>query len=499
MGAPRLHTFCILWHNAASMRRATLYLTLVCSAAFIASASVAYGVFQVVPHLEDEHAHLFQAKVFAKGWLYAPSPAQPSSFFVPFVIDWDGRRFSKYPPGYSLVLALGVLARAPWLVNPLLGALTLAMLFVLGRDLFDEHTALLAAILAAVSPMFLGLSSALLAHAWSALLLLVFTWAARRSTLYFPHSTLYTILAGISLGWAALTRPLTALALAVPFGLWALWQTVRRRVSPRPFILMALIAGGITALLPLYQWLLTSDPLANLYATWWDYDRVGFGLGYGTAPGGHSLSIALDNARLDLISLFTDLLGWPDASWLLLLPGLLLAPRHWREWMLLVPLAALVAAHGLYWVRGSGIYGPRYWYEAVPFLWLLAAQGLVKLWDRVERKRITRAAVVAALAALLALNVTTTIPARFSLWRGLYFVTDEPWRAVQSAQLHNALVIVQNKLWTDYGAVLWVNSPTLDDDLVFARDQGEDKNAAVMAQYPGRQVYWLDGTRLRQK
>lgn len=100
------------------------------------------------------------------------------------------------------------------------------------------------------------------------------------------------------------------------------------------------------------------------------------------------------------------------------------------------------------------------------------------------------------LVVLFALDVAIVIPARFSLWRGLYFVTDEPWRAVQQANIHNALVVVRGKLWTDYGAVLWANSPTLDGDIVFARDQGEAVNAAVIAQYPGRRVYWMEGTRL---
>jgi hypothetical protein len=150
-------------------------------------------------------------------------------------------------------------------------------------------------------------------------------------------------------------------------------------------------------------------------------------------------------------------------------------------------------------VRGSGIYGPRYWYEATPFLWLLSARGLVKLWEWARGRGAFRSVIKIGLAMLIALNVAITIPARFAFWRGLYFVTNEPWRAVQQANIHNALVIVRGKLWTDYGAVLWANSPALDDDVVFARDQGEAVNAAVIAQYPGRRVYWMDGTTVHDR
>jgi 4-amino-4-deoxy-L-arabinose transferase-like glycosyltransferase len=481
------------------MSRTTVILLLLCVFTFVAAAAVAYGVFQAVPHLEDEQANLFAAKVFASGKLYVPSPAQPAAFFVPFVIEWEGRRISKYPPGYSLVLAPGVLAHTPWLVNPLLGALALVAIFALGRSIFPdaqgEQTALIAAILAAISPMFLGLSSALLSHALSLLLLTVFAWACIRSTFQTRRQTLYALVAGIALGAAALARPLTALAYAVPFALWAIWRLVRRQTQLRNWILIACVAGAIAALLPLYQWQVTGDLWVNLYATWWSYDAIGFGPGHGPLPEGHSLVSALHNIHLDLLSLLTDLHGWPNLSWLLFVPGLLLAPRIKREAALVIPLVALAIAHSFYWVRGSGIYGPRYWYEASSFLWLLSARGLVKLWEWGHNQRWTHNCIKVGLALLIALDVAVTVPARFSLWRGLYSVTNEPWHAVQQANLHNALVIVRSKSWTDYGAVLWANTPTLDGDIVFAHELVEG-NETIIAQYPSRSVYLLDGTRL---
>jgi 4-amino-4-deoxy-L-arabinose transferase-like glycosyltransferase len=317
------------------MSRTTVILLLLCISTFLAAAAVAYGVFQAVPHLEDEQANLFAAKVFASGKLYVPSPSQPAAFFVPFVIEGEGRRISKYPPGYSLVLALGVLAHAPWLVNPLLGALALFATFALGRSIFPdaqgEQTALLAAILAAVSPMFLGLSSALLSHALSLLLLTIFAWAFIRSTSQVRRQALYTLIAGIALGAAALTRPLTTLAYAVPFGLWAIWRVIRRQACLWPLVVMTCAAGALAVLLPLYQWQLTGDPWVNLYATWWSYDTVGFGPGHGPLPEGHSIASAIHNAHLDLVSLLTDLHGWPNLSWLLFVPGLLIVPRAKRD------------------------------------------------------------------------------------------------------------------------------------------------------------------------
>ena len=117
-----------------------------------------------MPHLEDEFANFFQAKSFTSGHITADSPSQPLSFFVPFIVDFNGARFAKYTPGYPLVLALGVLIGQPWVINALAAALGILGVYLLGRDLFDHDTGMLAAALGTISPMFLILSGTLLPH-----------------------------------------------------------------------------------------------------------------------------------------------------------------------------------------------------------------------------------------------------------------------------------------------------------------------------------------------
>src|SRR5690606_10490635 len=82
--------------------------------ALLMAAWVSTAVFDRLPHVEDEVAFLFQARTFAAGHVVAPAPPEPSSFSIPFVIVRDGMWFGKYPPGYPLVLALGVLIGQPW-------------------------------------------------------------------------------------------------------------------------------------------------------------------------------------------------------------------------------------------------------------------------------------------------------------------------------------------------------------------------------------------------
>ncbi|HEX6507110.1 MAG TPA: hypothetical protein VF221_05705, partial [Chloroflexota bacterium] len=68
--------------------------------------------------------------------------------------------------------------------------------------------------------------------------------------------------------------------------------------------------------------------------------------------------------------------------------------------------------------------------------------------------------------------------------------------AVQQAGIHHALIfVVSNPAyeWWSYGAVFSSNSPLLDGDIVYARDEGAS-NHQLMAEYPGRSYYLLNDT-----
>jgi 4-amino-4-deoxy-L-arabinose transferase-like glycosyltransferase len=469
---------------------------LICAAALLATAAFAAFAFERLPHLEDEVAYLFQARTMAMGRLTVPSPAQPDSFWTPFVLDYRGQRFGKYTPGWPAMLAPGARAGVPWLVNPLLAACALYLVYRLGQTLYNKRTGLLAAALGLFSPLFLVLGASFLSHlasmVWLLLFSLWFIWAVRGRSRWFALG------AGLALGAAFLVRPLTAAAWAVPFALYVLVQLIRGRPARTPYLLVAAGAMAMAAILPLYQWAVTGDPLLNPYTLWWPYDRVGFGPGFGAMPGGHSFHYAWVNLRQDLTNAATDVLGWPMLSWVPLLLGLALAPRRRRDWALLAPFACLVTAYLFYWIGSpSRLWGPRYYFEGFAGLWLLGAVGLVKAWDWAEaRSRWLRIAGVGAVACLLAANLFLLIPARWQEAHGFYGISRAQYRPILDADLHNALVIVYADRWLEYGAMLGEMSPTLDGEVVYARGSDPETDAAVIAQHPGRAVYYLAKGRL---
>ncbi len=464
----------------------------ICAAALLATAAVAFFAFERLPHLEDEVAYLFQAKTMALGRLTVPSPAQPESFWTPFVLDYRGQRFGKYPPGWPALLALGVLGGAPWLVNPILAALALYLVYRLGRTLYDGRTGLLAAALGLASPLFLVLSGSFLSHlaslVWLLLFSLWFIWTAQ------GRSRWYALGAGLALGAAFLTRSLTAIAYALPFVIYSLVQVVRRRQRHWPNYLLVAAAGGIlAALLPVYQWAVTGDPWLNPYVLWWPYDRIGFGPGIGAMPGGHSPFYAWINLKQDLGRAATDVLGWPALSWLPLLLGLALRPRRLRDWALLAPFGCLVVAYLFYWIGSPArLWGPRYYFEGFGGLWLLGAVGLLKLWDVAKDWRTwARPVLAVALVAVVATSLAFSVPPRMAEAHGFYGITRAQLAPIQRADLHHALVIVYAERWLEYGAMMAGMSPTLDGDVVYARGGGDEADAAVIAAYPDRSVYYL--------
>jgi hypothetical protein len=81
------------------------------------------------------------------------------------------------------------------------------------------------------------------------------------------------------------------------------------------------------------------------------------------------------------------------------------------------------------------------------------------------------------------------VPNRATSLRGFNFVDDRLVRLVNEADLDNALVLVEAcPGWWCYGNVFWMNSPTLDGDIVFARDL-EGRRAELFQAYPDRTVY----------
>lgn len=283
---------------------------------FAMSAILSRDVFERMPHLEDEVAYLFQARVFAAGEISVDTPDPRRPFWQPFVVDYapTGQRFGKYTPGWPAMLAMGVSAGQPWIVNALLAALATALVYRLGRAIYGRDAGLIAAALLAFSPAALLLNASLMGHTAALVLALGFVYACWRMERG-QNRLRWGLIAGGVLGLLIITRPLTAIGVAMPLVAWAggrlLWALLQRRgfaLRLYPLLLLSAVALLIGAAIPLFSAATTGDPTQNLYTLVWDYDRIGFGECCGR--NGHTLEKAVRHTRFDLSLTAADLFGW---------------------------------------------------------------------------------------------------------------------------------------------------------------------------------------------
>ncbi len=301
----------------------TIAMLLLCLTAFALSGLLSRTVFERLPHLEDEVAYLYQAKVFAAGHIVAPIPEPRRAYWQPFVVDYSasGHRFGKYTPGYPAVLGAGIALGQPWIMNALLAALTVALVYRLGGEVFNRDVGLLAALLVTFSPMALLLNATLMAHTTALFYCVLFMFACWRME-QGRAALRWGLVAGVAAGLLAITRPLPALALTLPFALYSGGRILARLLAPGPFrrrwpaaarvLSPLLLLAGVTLLIalatPAFNYAATGNPRQNLYELVWSYDRVGFGECCGRS--GHTLEKALRHTRFDLSLTAADLFGW---------------------------------------------------------------------------------------------------------------------------------------------------------------------------------------------
>ncbi len=487
------------------MSRADRFALLLSLLAVLLTCLVTDRIFEQMPHIEDEIAYVWQAEAIAMGHLTVPSPPDPHSFLVPFVVDYEGQRFGKYPLGWPAMLAAGVYLGIRSLVNPLLAGLGVWLTYRLGKRVFGETVGLLAAVLTITSPFFLMNSGSLLSHPLGLVLSAGFALAWLETWDDSPLNPWWTLItAGLCLGVLILTRPLTAVGLVlvfVPHGIY-LWLCRGWEDRRRMLVFMAIVLA-LSSLYVFWQYALTGDPWLNPYTLWWKYDKVGFGPGFGRLEEGHTLDQARINTRFSLWIGWHDLFGWGRFSWIFIPFGLLAILRHrqWKALLLAAVYPSLVLIYLAYWI-GSSLFGPRYYYEGLYSLTLLSGAGIAFLagwpthpsesWKRYTGWwRVRPLLVTSFLLLLVSANLIYYVPVRLGGMYGLYGITRsrlDPFQTSEAQALAPALVIVHPDEWTEYGALLELQDPSLSGPFLIVISRGKNPDTALEREYPNRTV-----------
>jgi 4-amino-4-deoxy-L-arabinose transferase-like glycosyltransferase len=492
-------------------------LVLIC-ALFVLVASILGSVFifHRSPHINDEFGYLFQAKLFASGHLYAPSPCAKEAFDFPHIIN-NGRWYSQYPPGFPLLLVPWVVAGDPWLINPLFAALSVVVFYLLGLELFGRREGLLAAALGAFSIWLIVMSATMMSHTTNMFFFALFMLFIIKSvrTPSFSNGAA----AGASFGMAVLIRPYETILAGLPFFVFygiALLKSFRPRLKNAAGLVVFL--GLFAAAFLLYNQLTNGNPFLTGHIVRYGPEHgIGFGkTGYTGIPHTPDKGLMLLAENYKAINDF--LFGWPLSSLIFLFP-LVLRPirRSDRGTVLLLLASFLSLSIGLtpYW--GTSVqFGARMFFVAVPDLVLLTAAGMVLCSDlllslpsRMSRRVNLKAAAAGLLTILVLYAFLIRLPGEVGPRAGgrlIGWVPAESSRSFSKAIRQkdliegNALVIVkplaQQRLAFragGWGVAFVQNDPFLEGRLIFANDVGL-KDGALFDCFPERALYLYWGT-----
>jgi hypothetical protein len=248
-------------------------------AAAVVSIAVVWFVwdaFLPIAKVHDESSYLLQAEIFARGRWTVPTPPLPEFFEQPHVQVVPAVA-SKYPPGHALLLTLGALVGFPPLVPLLLTGITAALLFALAARLANPWVAVLTWIVWLSAPMVLRFQPSYFSELTTGALLLASWWALLewRET----RRRRWLLVLALAIGWGAITRPLTMLALAIPIGVIVIRDVVRLRLW-RDFGLAVGVGVAVLSLLPLWSARTTGDwrvsPIEKYRKDYLPFDKVGF-------------------------------------------------------------------------------------------------------------------------------------------------------------------------------------------------------------------------------
>lgn len=480
-----------------------------CALAVATGATVlAWLVYERHPHVQDEVKYLYHARYLAAGWLAMPPPPVPEAFEL-YLMDIAPRGwYAVTPPGWPAVLAVGVWAGAPWLVNPVLAALNVLAAYALLTRLYPRRTARVALLLLCLSPWFVFLAMGFMAHMLTLLCALLgalgVAWARETS------QDRWAWLGGAALGWLSLTRQLDALIAAFLVGLWAIGVGGRRlRVTAvAGLVLGSMLVGALQ--LP-YNALYTGSGLAFPIM---EYNARLFGAGanaYGFGPDrgmgweldpfpGHGPLDAIVNTNLNTTALNVELFGWATGSLLAIYLLVLVGPLRRSDRLMLAVIALDVALYFFNYFSGGPDFGPRYWFLVVLPCAALSARGLEVLGAKLEEGEGVGSGrggttALAAAAALCAMAAVTFAPWRcLDKYRHYLDMRPDIRELAASEALRGGLVLIRGVEFPDYASAAIYNPLDLGAEApIFARDRGAEVTARLLRAFPDRALWIVDG------
>lgn len=416
-------------------------------------------VFRNGASTSDELAQLWHARIIQSGRWWLPVDANPEFFSLDTVVD-SGAWYSQFPIGGPVLLAIGDLIGAPWLLNPVLLGIAAVAMYRFAQHVYGEPVGRTVAIVFATAPSIVFMAGTMMNHMptlclATLVLAALVKWEQHDS----PRGALvWTFTIGLLLGLMLCFRPLDAIVMTVVVGVFQSVHMIKTPTRVREWAPQGI--GGLVGASPMLWWnaVTTGSPFRFAYELNWG---AGHGLGFHTDPYGRAFTplMGLEHMITYVSELNMFVTTWPVPVMLLAIISLLLIPRA-TKWdaVLLGWFFVQLLAHGAYWGTGEFL-GPRFVFTALPTLVVLVARlphavhaGVAPQW---------RPGVLLFFAACCV--VTWGVPQLpLNAW-GLARIAQrargtmrfDVARATTTADIHNALVFLREPFTARLTRRLW--------------------------------------------
>lgn len=452
--------------------RVGLYTGLIMCLSLLAVISIAYYTLATFPNSGDEYVYLYQAQTMSEGKLWNDS--HPMNEFFPYshIAQKDGISVGRFPPGWPVLLTIPYILEFPaFLLNPMLGLISLIVFYRFAKRYYSHQIAFWAVLSLAFTAFFMFNSASYFSHTACMLFALGFVFS-----LYLhleKHTSGYALLAGVFLGLTLITRYYNAVLIFLPVIIFLAYQY--RWKSIRTLFLIGL--GGLPFMIVLFWYDLKITGNGLLPVTVWAdaRERLGFGVrGYTPIEGIEHF--------IRRVMLF---LYWCSPA-LLLFYFLYLYQKvrdsadrflHPEDYFVLM----MMVGYFFYYHIGGNQYGPRFWFEGMPFLVLFVVKKVLESKSRLQ------------LALFAAGIIYCVIKLPYIIDREHQVVAErmDIYRVTSEEQISNAVVLISSHtgIIRPMGVLdLPRNGIDYSGEVIYAIDK-PGENHRLMEYYPDRTFY----------
>ena len=325
------------WRSLRSVGEARWFLPVATGLGAIIPAAIRWLVLQGGAVADDEAVYRFSAELVASGRLTAPSHPLKLFFDHAFMVN-DGRMFSQYFLGWPAIMALGIPFGATGYVNSVVSAATIPALYELLKIFVGVAWARLGVLVFLTSPMIQIAAATEMSHT-SALGSLVYAmWFVNLALRGGGPGTHFGF--GLSLALSFFIRPVSAVAVALPWALLWMWRQLARREFVN-ILWFGVPTIGLAALFLFVNAEQTGSPFGVAYQRAYEYG-VENGLRFSHVMPGRADETAmlasgdlpelLSTVSIGLLRLNISLFGWPVSfAFLPLAIGLRRASWWWAS------------------------------------------------------------------------------------------------------------------------------------------------------------------------